>query len=140
MVKFALNFCYCVVDQEKDVFPPHVRGPPKRPGTSQRGAPPVWGVSGSRRPKRQNGAGISARPRNDHFCKASRTFPSLPLLLSFPALQSFVLCFRNCKQLLHEGYSRDALAKPSVEGPCRALHAEGYPLPKRIPKMIGDEG
>ena len=39
-----------------------------------------------------------------------------------------------------QGYSRDALAKPSVEGPCRALHAEGYPLPERIPKMIGHEG
>ena len=33
-----------------------------------------------------------------------------------------------------------ALAKPSVEGPCRALHAEGYPLPERTPKMIGMRG
>ena len=29
---------------------------------------------------------------------------------------------------------------PSVEGPCRALHAEGYPIPERIRKMIGHEG
>ena len=88
---------------------------------------------------------LCCRPRKGRFSRTSGGPPNGEPLRAQPertlAIIGHELVIVGCqKQLLQEGYSRDALAKPSVEGPCRALHAEGYPVPERIPKMIGHEG
>ena len=112
MVKFASNFCYCAVDQEKVVF--------------------QWKRAHSG-PSALLGPEMVKFASNFCYCAANQEKAFLngngPLLahlpFQWPEMVKFALI---------------ALAKPSVEGPCRALHAEGYPLPERTPKMIGMRG
>ena len=132
MVKFASNFCYCAVDQEKTV---------------------QWkrAVSG---PCALFGA------RNGQICTEFLLLCSIPRKTVFqwkravsgpcalgPEMVKFAPNFCCCAVSGPSAFLgpemvkfATTLAKPSVEGPCRALHAEGYPLPERIPKMIGHEG
>ena len=141
MVKFASNFCYCAVDLETGRFWPICpfgtrngqicfeflllcRGPRKGRFSMETGR--FWPICpfGAR-----NGQIcfefllLCCKPRKGVF-KRKRA-ASGPSALSGPEMVKFALI---------------ALAKPSIEGPCRALHAEGYPLPERTPKMIGHEG